>query len=825
MKKKLIVGALLLIMVTGLFGCGKKEGTGQKIAAASRDYVYQMKQMDLNTEDLVVNNLLRSKAGIYAYSYRWTEEGDNILSIFELHEDGSQGASYDIPFERDASINRVFMNDDGTLFCLKNVYYTPESGSEERIYPLSSVALAEDVDAAVDAGEDTDVEGETSSDETEEGDNALEEEGEDSSGDTADEAVAEEAIEEGEYIDDYYLIKMTLEGEELFSIKLNDLPEMKTLKEENDFFYVGDMFLDKGNAVYITALGKFMKFDLDGNLEKTIPEGGEMNPLDGCALIQLEDGRIIAIIYEEEGMSLATVDLDAASIKETYEIPGRSYDFSFYPGNGYDLYMTNSYGMYGYNLGDEDKTQLLSYIDSDFSFYDIYQVTAINEKEFFAVCNDWESSDYVAKFTKVPPEEVKEKKEITLAMVYNDWGIRQQAIKFNKASENYRINIKDYSSLYDTEEDWGAGQSRLNTDIASGNVPDIILLNTSMPVDSYINKGLFEDLKPYFEKDEELALDNYMPNVIEAFSVDGKLYSLVPCYYINTLVAKASDVGDERGWTVEEARKILESKPEGTQFLMNTARGDMLRYCLSMAGNQFINWETGACDFNSEAFIQMLEFIGLFPEEIDWDAMSDDFWNNYDSMWREGKVLTQMMNLGDFRGFNSTEKGTFGEKITMIGFPSSEGEGTVISPSLQFAMSSKSNIKEGAWEFLRIFLMDEYQEKEVTYSFPLSIKRMEQMAADAMSKPYYMDENNNKVEYDDVYYINGVDVIIPPMTKEETEELKTQLYSFTQVYKLDDTLTNIIEEEAAPFYSGQKSAKEVAAIIQSRVQIYVNENR
>ena len=109
MKKKLIVGALLLIMVTGLFGCGKKEGTGQKIAAASRDYVYQMKQMDLNTEDLVVNNLLRSKAGIYAYSYRWTEEGDNILSIFELHEDGSQGASYDIPFERDASINRVFM--------------------------------------------------------------------------------------------------------------------------------------------------------------------------------------------------------------------------------------------------------------------------------------------------------------------------------------------------------------------------------------------------------------------------------------------------------------------------------------------------------------------------------------------------------------------------------------------------------------------------------------------------------------------------------------------------------------------------------------------
>ena len=35
----------------------------------------------------------------------------------------------------------------------------------------------------------------------------------------------------------------------------------------------------------------------------------------------------------------------------------------------------------------------------------------------------------------------------------------------------------------------------------------------------------------------------------------------------------------------------------------------------------------------------------------------------------------------------------------------------------------------------------------------------------------------------------------------------------------------IITEEAAPFFAGQKSAGEVADIIQSRVQMYVNENR
>ena len=94
-----------------------------------------------------------------------------------------------------------------------------------------------------------------------------------------------------------------------------------------------------------------------------------------------------------------------------------------------------------------------------------------------------------------------------------------------------------------------------------------------------------------------------------------------------------------------------------------------------------------------------------------------------------------------------------------------------------------------------------------------------------MQKPYYMDENNSKVEFDDTYYVGGVEITISPMTEQQTEELKKQLYSFTQVYKYDEALLNIIQEETAPYFAGQKNARDVAAIIQSRAQIYVNENR
>ena len=140
-------------------------------------------------------------------------------------------------------------------------------------------------------------------------------------------------------------------------------------------------------------------------------------------------------------------------------------------------------------------------------------------------------------------------------------------------------------------------------------------------------------------------------------------------------------------------------------------------------------------------------------------------------------------------------------------------------------MSSKSSYKEGVWEFLRTFLLDEYQGSSNNWGFPLSIKHLDLMGEEAMKRPSYEDEMGNVIEYDDTYYISDMEVVIEPMTAEEVEEFKEQLYSFKQRYNNDENLLNIIKEEAAAYFSGQKKAKDVADIIQSRVQIYVNETR
>lgn len=764
MKKGIILFALLALAI-GMAGCGKRENKPSEVnTSQSKDYVYRMEDLKLSDDPYGNVNMIRAGDKFLAYEYVWPEDGGSFyINFTELTENGESKPLFVLDGLENGGYNGMTADADH-LYAIKNIYY---------------------YDSVID-----------------------EETG--------------EMIEEGDYHDEYYLVKISMDGEELFSVNLSDVPELKRLEEQAGYLNAYGLFL-AGESIYISCDGIYSSFDKEGNFQKLMGSYGEESEFNSANFVPLLDGRVAAMVYGEKGTSIALADMEKGSIGEKYMLSG-GYGYSFYPGIGYDLYATDSYGLYGYNIGDEALTPLLNFVDSDFSFWGMSNVLAINEREFFAYYDNMEDGNSnIAKFVKVDPSDVKEKKVLTLAMAYTDWSVRSEVIKFNKNSEEYRISIQDYSSMYATEEDYNAGVTRLNTDIVSGKVPDMLLLDSSMPVDSYMSKGLFEDLKPYIEKDSELDMDNFMPNIVEMCSKDGKMYMLMPSFSIQTLVAKTSEVGPDRGWSVQEAMDLWDSKPEGTEFLNGMTKADMLRESMNFASSQFIDWESGKCNFNSEDFVKMLEFVNRFPEKIDDDYYTDEYWESYDSQWRTGKVLTSQSYIGDFRNYNNIEKSLFGEDVTMIGFPSADGDGSVVMPGIELTMSAKSVNKDGAWEFMRIFLTDEYQSE--IYGFKLSIKHMKEMAVEATKKPYYEDENGNKVEYDDTTYIDGVEVVIDPMTQQEADDFLELLYGFHQIYRFDEALNEIIQEEAAAYFTGQKSAQDVAGVIQSRVQIYVNETR
>jgi hypothetical protein len=524
---------------------------------------------------------------------------------------------------------------------------------------------------------------------------------------------------------------------------------------------------------------------------------------------------------------ITTYDFDTNKMGESTKLP-ETFGYSFYSvaaGVDTDLVFSMQDGLFGYNIGDENATQIMSCINSDLSAYSLYNYEIIDSDHFIAFYNEYNT--YETKggyFTRVAPEDVPDKSVLVLGGFYVGSDVKSKVVDFNKSSSEYRIVVTDYST-YSTNDDYEAGLTKLNNDIISGNMPDILEYSSDLPLDNYISKGLVADIDKLIDADDELKDKEFLQNIFDAYRVDGKLYYVIPYFYVSTYAAKTSLVGDRTSWTMDEMEQVLSTLPEGSTAFGNWNRTEFMWEMMSFCGSDFIDVSSGKCDFDSESFIKMLEYANTLPEEIA-DDVYDDYWNNYDTQYRENRTLLMNVYISSSSNISSYINGYFGEDISFVGFPNESGQGGIINISDGFAISSKSANIDGAWQFVRQYLLDDFQNNvgDAYYGIPVSKSAFDEWAKKGMEKPYYM-SGDEKVEYDDTFYLSGEEITIPVLTQEQTDMIKDYITSLNKPFFYNNDVQNIISEEAEAYFSGQKSVEDVAAIIQSRVQIYVNENR
>lgn len=824
-KKWAVMVCATLVFSTVLGGCAKKEDAVKTSASASaaKEHVYKVDTLefkDLNMDN--VSNVLYYEDKMVVSGYRWEAaestvpaDGETESGAEETIQPRDETAGETAVEESDAADESAENTAEADMAeaALADSTVFNNAAPVEEVYPAERQFIFYAV---------YDYEGnQLSYRETEVEDGVWVGECEPGVGEDAFYCMEGSYFEDNSDPDNYIyeehrnLVKKNLDGTDVWSVSLDEYAE------EGQSVYINSLLCDKdGQILVFLDTGKVLVFAKDSSKVKEVEISEESM---GSAMMS-GTGKVLLTFWGEQGQYIKELNMETGQLSEQYKVPGNSYNYSYHGGYGYDLYLSGSGSLYGYNLGDTEVKELMNYVDSDLDSDSLYNIHGISDTQFYAQFYSYtDGSSKYGIFTKIDPKDVKDKQVLTLACNYVDYSVRQQVVNFNKKSDTYRIQIKDYS-MYNTEEDYTLAQTRLNTDIVSGNVPDILQLNSSLPVESYIAKGLFEDLYPYIDSDEEISRDDLLMNVMDVFSTEGKLYKLVPTFSVMTVAGKTADVGKEPGWTLDDLNALLASKPEGTEVFFDSIRSSVLTNWMQMSSEQFINWETGECSFDSDGFVKLLEFVKQFPESWDDEKFQDEnYWNGYDSIYRDGRALLSVCYLSDFASYNRMEEGSFGEEITMIGFPAENKKGSAFDYNTSFAMSSKSANKEGAWEFLRYFLSYDYQ-KDMG-GFPTNAKCYEELKEKAKQKPYYLDENNKKVEYDDTYYVNGIEIIIPPMTDEKIQKVEDFIFSIDQTVVYDENLINIITEEAEGFFSGQKSAKEVAGIIQSRVKIYVNENR
>jgi multiple sugar transport system substrate-binding protein len=173
-----------------------------------------------------------------------------------------------------------------------------------------------------------------------------------------------------------------------------------------------------------------------------------------------------------------------------------------------------------------------------------------------------------------------------------------------------------------------------------------------------------------------------------------------------------------------------------------------------------------------------------------------------------------------------------GEPITFIGYPTEEGfSGHYMqTENGSFSISAKSKHQEGAWEFLQFQLLQEFDERD---GFPVYKSALENLFTDAMAPIYQtdengnliLDENGNPVERIRAGITDGANSVVwYAATEQEIDTLRTMIGEAKPLDAGISVIMNIIQEESAAYFAGQKTLDEVVELIQNRAQLYVSEN-
>jgi len=550
------------------------------------------------------------------------------------------------------------------------------------------------------------------------------------------------------------------------------------------------------------------------------------------------EGNFAFVTYGENGQEIRTFDTTSLKMKDdviSLKDDNNSYINNMMSGSGdYIFYMSGNMGLSGVKA-DGSTEEIVNWLDSDLNGEYINGIIALENGDFIIYLQNYETNEkgfYI--ITKRDISELADIQIITMGMMYADSSVTSKVTQFNKSNDKFRIKIQDYSKYYEWDE---TEEKTLNTpakqlkmDIVSGNEPDMIYCYDNSVISSLASKDVFADLYDFLGTNGTVSKDDIVEPLLNACEINGKLLSLSYSFSIQTLGAKTKFASTEN-WTLDDLISAYDNLPEGMQLFNEDYTKIDIFNTLIYNVSDFIDYENATCSYDSPEFIKLLEFCNKFPAEnevIDWETANNDeiqkYWQDREVMCRNDKALLSSVYLGNLREYAQAKQATFGDDITLVGYPSSDGKGGVIHTNSAMSILESSANKEACWEFISQFFDESYQTSNRLYEIPALKSAYKKALDDTMSKPYWTDENGKKQEYDDSYYIGDKEIKINPLTQEERDFLDSYITNSTKAYPSNtEDVYDIINEEVESYFAGESTAEETASIIQNRVSILISE--
>lgn len=558
--------------------------------------------------------------------------------------------------------------------------------------------------------------------------------------------------------------------------------------------------------------------DLKGNLLSVIdpfPEEGEYpwNPMGtavGELVVRGADGSMVLSRKNQEGNAdFYSYDPETGhreKIEVSSDVGGVR---AIYPEGKLLYYVDGTGHLFRWDSGEKKLTDVMDLTEVNFPVGSDFAFVLSNGEAGFLLCSL--SAEMLQVFT-LSEEERHPEDEIRMAILRdsNTNYKLETATEYGYAHWNCPITVE---KVEENEED--AFRDRILVQLGAGQGPDLMLVSAQDML-TLAEKGVLQDLAELIPRE---TMEQLFPCVVQDGTVDGRMVGLSTELMIETLLtADATWSGD--AWTLEEFLKLQEAygwkRPIGEGIIPMTPMRCLKALLPDLGHSQFLDVEAGTAHFDSEEFVQILEICKNYESGAYQDPDGEEQGSGERMLAQKcGACVTWIMDLDGFSEYLSE----YGGKAHLVGYPAEDG-GNLTWPNFSYlVVNANSGHKEEIKEYLAMLL--DHDRQMYISGVGFSVRR------DAVR--------------DSVVMVNGVPCLRTSATYGQfslkpLQNLKPDGTTYLEEFldfldgcragsKWPPQIEQILEEELAAYFKGDKSAQDAAGLVQNRVQLYLDERR
>ncbi|MEK8126575.1 extracellular solute-binding protein [Paenibacillus filicis] len=405
------------------------------------------------------------------------------------------------------------------------------------------------------------------------------------------------------------------------------------------------------------------------------------------------------------------------------------------------------------------------------------------------------------------------KKTIVFSTFYETDFIKDAKAKYEAKHPNIQIQLTHAQAKGD-DANWEANHEKFvkttNTQMLAGKGPDLLEMD-QLPIEQYVNKRALANMSDLMKNDPSFKREQYFTNILDNVKLSGSVYGMPVRFYLYGLIGDEDAISksgvkiDDTSWTWDQFTQTMKAlKQKGDREYAFLSRPEyLLSSMVKTDYAAYVDPIQRKASFDSPRFIGLMtQLKGMYDDEVISAAV------NFPKTYFIEDMFSSIRNY--ILSGTTQNPGTFLNR-KLYNRPVAEGQqpGGYFRTESTIGINANSSVQKEAWDFVKFLVSDEVQPG----GFPLNKKAYDKLAQQALK--------DGAVKADEEGQAHGKVFKVTEADMQRLNKLVNE--AVHQVEFKPSKVEEIIREESAAFFKGQKSAEAVAKLVQNRVSTYLNE--